>query len=134
MRQLVPDALDLAENGQVFMNQYVVNTEEQTSGFAPYSLTYLGADLAGQNTPDDAVPGRWWTHYYNSNAGMRDYASIRGVPATAGETVLQIADGVLTATTSADGVEIIRVNDDGRRGRGPRPWPAALHHRRQQHP
>ena len=108
VRQLVPDALDLAENGQVFMNQYVVDTEEQTSGFAPYSLTYLGADLAGQNTPDDAVPGRWWTHYYNSNADMRDYVSIRGVPATPGETVLEVADGVLTATTSADGVEIIR--------------------------
>ena len=39
---------------------------------------------------------------------MRDYVSIRGVPATPGETVLEIADGVLTATTSADGVEIIR--------------------------
>jgi hypothetical protein len=108
VRRLVPDALDLAENGQCFMNQYVVDSDEQTSGFAAYSLTYLGADLSGQDTPDGAVPGRWWTHYYNSNADMRDYASLRGVPAESGETVLEISGGVLTATTSAGGVPVIR--------------------------
>ena len=32
--------------------------------------------------PDGAVPGRWWTHYFNSNADMREYVSERGVPAT----------------------------------------------------
>jgi hypothetical protein len=108
VRRLVPDALDLAENGQVFMNQYVVDSDDQTSGFAAYSLTYLGADLSGQNTPDDAVPGRWWTHYYNSNADMRAYASARGVPAEPGTTTLVLEDGVVTATTEADGVPVIR--------------------------
>ena len=54
------------------------------------------------------MPGRWWTHYYNSNADMRAYATERGVPAEPGETVLEISDGVLTATSSADGTEIIR--------------------------
>jgi hypothetical protein len=39
---------------------------------------------------------------------MRAYAAKRGVPAGAGETVLEIADGVLTATTSADGTPVIR--------------------------
>ncbi len=106
--RLVPESLAPIDNGQVFMNQYVVDSDDQTSGFAPYSLTYLGADLAGQDTPDGAVPGRWWTHYFNSNADMRTYASDRGVPASPGETVLEISDGVLTATTSADGVPIIR--------------------------
>ena len=108
VRALTPDALDMAENNQCFMNQYVVDSEDQTSGFAPYSLTYLGPDLSGLNTPDGAVPGRWWTHYFNSNADMRAYASQRGVPAEPGETVLEISDGVLTATSSADGVPIIR--------------------------
>lgn len=108
VRALVPDALDLAENGQVFMNQYVVDSDEQTSGFAAYSLTYLGADLSGQDTPDGAVPGRWWTHYFNSNPDMRAYASERGVPAEPGETTLELADGVLTATTSAGGTPVIR--------------------------
>jgi hypothetical protein len=35
-------------------------------------------------------------------------AAERGVPAEPGETVLEISDGVLTATSSADGTEIIR--------------------------
>jgi hypothetical protein len=85
-----------------------VDSTDQTSGFEAYSLTYCGADLAGQDTPDGAVPGRWWTHYFNSNADMRAYAAQRGVPAGVGETTLEITDGVLTATTSADGTPVIR--------------------------
>jgi hypothetical protein len=108
VRALVPEGLRLADNGQCFINQYVVDTTDQTSGFEAYSLTYAGADLAGHDTPDGAVPGRWWTHYFNSNADMRAYAAARGVPATPGETTLEIADGILTATTSADGVPVIR--------------------------
>jgi hypothetical protein len=108
VRALVPAGLTAAENGQCFINQYVVDTDDQTSGFSAYSLTYAGADLAGQDTPDGAVPGRWWTHYFNSNAEMREYVGERGVPATPGETTLEIADGVLTATTSDDGVPVIR--------------------------
>jgi hypothetical protein len=103
---LVPDGLTPA--GQCFINQYVVDSREQTSGFDPYSLTYMGSDLEGCDTPDGAVPGRWWTHYFNSNADMREYASERGVPASPGETVLEIDGDILTATTSADGTPIIR--------------------------
>ncbi len=108
VRALVPASLEVAENAQCFINQYVVDSADQTSGFEAYSLTYAGADLSGHNTPDDAVPGRWWTHYFNSNAEMRDYASERGVPAEPGETVLEIADGILTATTSVNGAPLIR--------------------------
>lgn len=116
VRALVPSELSLAENSQCFINQYVVDADEQTSGFERYSLTYCGADLSGHDTPDGAVAGRWWTHYFNSNADMRAYAAKRGVPAGSGETTLEISGGVLTATTSADGAPIIRttarVGDD----------------------
>lgn len=105
---LVPEGLTPAENRQCFMNQYVVDSSDQTSGFDAYSLTYAGADLVGHDTPDGAIAGRWWTHYFNSNADMREYASARGVPAGAGSTVLEVEDGVLTATTAADGVPVIR--------------------------
>jgi hypothetical protein len=108
VRALVPSQLEVADNKQCFMNQYVVDSTEQTSGFEAYSLTYCGADLKGQDTPDGAIPGRWWTNYFNSNADMREYASKRGVPASPGETTLEISDGVLTATTSADGTPVIR--------------------------
>jgi hypothetical protein len=85
-----------------------VDSDEQTSGFEAYSLTYCGADLSGHDTPDGAVPGRWWTHYFNSNADMRAYASARGVPAGTGRTTLTLENGVVTATTEADGVPVIR--------------------------
>jgi len=106
---LLPAGLVPADNGQVFMNQYVVDdSERQTSGFPTYSLTYLGADLSGQDTPDGNVPGRWWTHYFNSSEVVRDYACARGVPATPGTTTLEIDGDRLVATTTADGVEVIR--------------------------
>src|ERR1044072_6148746 len=75
VRALVPADLELAPNAQWFINQYVVDSTEQTSAFPPHSLTYCGADLAGHDTPDGGVPGRWWTHYFNSSAEMRDYAA-----------------------------------------------------------
>jgi hypothetical protein len=58
VRALVPKQLELADNSQCFTNQYVVDGDEQTSGFAAHSLTFLGADLKGQDTPDGALPGR----------------------------------------------------------------------------
>ncbi len=122
VRALVPPALELADNAQCFINQYVVDSTDQTSGFEAYSLTYCGADLKGHDTPDGAIAGRWWTHYFNSNPDMRAYASQRGVPAGVGETTLTIEDGILTATTSADGTPVIRttarVGDVAVTGRG----------------
>lgn len=97
----------LEPNGNVFMNQYVVDRPEQASGFGAYSLTYIGSDLVGQDA-DENTPGRWWTHYFNSSPLVRAYATERGVPAEPGETTLEIADGVLTATTIVDGAPIIR--------------------------
>ena len=57
VRALVPEELELLPNSQCFINQYVVDSAEQTSAFEAYSLTYAGADLAGHDTPDGAVPG-----------------------------------------------------------------------------
>ena len=116
VRALVPAELGLADNAQCFINQYVVDSADDASGFEPYSLTYAGLDVKGQDSPQ-GIPGRWWTHYINSNADMTAYAAERGVPAVAGgETTLEISGGVLTATTKQDGKELIRstakVSDD----------------------
>ena len=107
-KAMVPEGLTPMDNGQVFMNQYVVDDENQTSGFGQYSLTYIGLDLEGAYAPDGETPGRWWTHYFNSSADMRAYASERGVPATPGETTIEIDGDTLVATTSSDGVPVIR--------------------------
>ncbi|MFL6202565.1 MAG: hypothetical protein ACJ76J_25630 [Thermoanaerobaculia bacterium] len=103
---LLPDRLTPA--GPIYMNQYVVDSEEQTSGFGAYSLTYLGLDLANVKAPDGVTPGRFFTNYLNSSQVMRDYVTERGVPAAEGSTTVEVHGHELEAVTSVDGVPIIR--------------------------
>ena len=109
---LVPNDLEARQGSPVFMNQYVVDDAAQTSnagsgeGFGAYSLTYLGVDLAGLDT-EDGTPGRWWTHYFDSSPNMIRYAAAHGVPASAGETTLELVRGTLVATTLLDGAPAI---------------------------
>lgn len=104
----LPRALRPAANHAVYMNQYVVDAAGQTTGFGAYSLTYLGLDLADQNAPDGVTPGRFFTHYFNSSPIVRAYAAERGVPASPGGTTLEVEGTVVTATTSIEGVPVIR--------------------------
>ena len=92
---LLPAGLEPAANQAIFINQYVVDSDEQTSHFGAYSLTYAGLDLAGLDL-EDGTPGRWWSHYLNSNPVMRDYAAMRGVPAVPGRTTLVLEGDRLT--------------------------------------
>ncbi|MFP2924171.1 hypothetical protein ACLESO_02925 [Pyxidicoccus sp. 3LG] len=105
---LLPKGLSPAANRAIYMNQYVVDSADQTSGFGAYSLTYLGLDLADHFAPDGVTPGRFFTHYLNSSQVVRDYARERGVPASQGSTMLELEDGKLVATTRVDGIPVIR--------------------------
>lgn len=106
--RLLPPALKPASNGAIYMNQYVVDSAEQTTGFGAYSLTYLGLDVAGHPAPDGVTPGRFFTHYFNSSEIVREYASERGVPASPGRTTLEVQGGVVTATTYVNERPVIR--------------------------
>lgn len=106
--KLLPKGLEPAANRAVYMNQYVVDRAEQTSGFGAYSLTYLGLDLANVTAPDGVTPGRFFLHYLNSSEVMRDYVLERGVPATPGSTTLEVHGRDLEAVTAIDGVPVIR--------------------------
>src|SRR5215470_3955742 len=105
VRKFVPDGLTPAADGACYLNQYVVTDPMQTSNgaagedsFGAYSLTYLGADLAGLDT-EAGVPARWWSHYFNSSAAMNRYAAQRGVPTGPGRTTLEVtADRVVAIT------------------------------------
>lgn len=108
LARLLPGALKPADNGAVFMNQYVVDSAEQTTGFGAYSLTYMGLDVAGHPTPDGGTPGRFFTNYLNSSEVMRAYVKERGVPAKPGRTTLERQGSTVTATTYADDRPIIR--------------------------
>ncbi|HBL26306.1 MAG TPA: hypothetical protein DD490_05660 [Acidobacteria bacterium] len=105
---LLPKRLAPAANQAIYMNQYVVDADEQTSGFGAYSLTYLGLDLADLTAPDGVTPGRFFTHYFNSSTVMREYAAERGVPASPGMTTVEVHGPQLEATTYVEGVAIIR--------------------------
>lgn len=110
---LVPEELSAAEGSPVFMNQYVVDDAGQTSnadeadGFGAYSLTYLGVDLAGLDT-EAGTPARWWTHYFDSSQAMIRYAAEHGVPASSGETTLELDGETLVATSFVDARPVIR--------------------------
>ncbi|MEZ5098801.1 MAG: hypothetical protein R3C15_03165 [Thermoleophilia bacterium] len=118
---LLPDGLAPAEPPAVYLNQYVVDDPLQTSngadpdGFGAYSLTYLGVDLGGLVT-EAGVPGRFWTHYWNSSPSMIRYALDHGVPATAGETRLDLDGDTLVARSIVDGAEVIRTTARARVG------------------
>jgi hypothetical protein len=105
---LLPPGLAPAANRALFMNQYVVDKPEQTSGFGAYSLTYMGLDVAGHTAPDGVTPARFFIHYFNSSELMRGYVSERGVPASPGTTTLELEGRDLVATTRVDGTPIIR--------------------------
>ena len=108
VRRLLPQELQPKPNSQVFMNQYVVDRDEQTSHFGAYSLTYLGVDVSGLDV-NELVPARWWTHYWTSSAAMTNYAAKSGAPAQpGGKTELELEDGKLVATTFDGGRPIIR--------------------------
>ena len=107
LRRLLPPGLRPIDNAQVFMNQSVVDSAEQTSGFGAYSLTYAGLDL-DRTAPDGATPSRWWTHYFNSSPDMREYVMARGVPATAGKTTIELSGGIIVATTYSGDTPVIR--------------------------
>jgi hypothetical protein len=104
---LLPAGVPMA--GPVYMNQYVVDTDEQTSGFGAYSLTYLGLDIAGMTDPEGVLPGRYMLFYFNSSPRMREY-TVReyALPAEPGETALVSGPGRVTATTTVGGAPLIR--------------------------
>lgn len=106
---LVPAGLRARPDRQVFLCQYVVDDESQTSGFGPYSLTFLGVSLRDMDPPDGETPGGWWTHYLASSPRVRQYAAARGAPAVAGETVVVVRGGRLSTETRVDGRPLIRV-------------------------
>jgi hypothetical protein len=95
--------------GPVYMNQYVVDRDEQTSGFGAYSLTYLGLDIAGMMDPQGVIPARYILFYFNSSEIMREY-TVReyDLPAVPGATSVEAADGRVVATTSLDDTPVIR--------------------------
>lgn len=106
---LVPVGLRVHPDRQVFLCQYVVDDDSQTSGFGAYSLTYLGVSLRDMDAPGGDTPGGWWTHHLSSSPRVRDYAAARGAPAADGRTSVEVRRGALSTETRVDGRPLLRV-------------------------
>ena len=95
------------ESRAAVLVHYVVDRDEQTSGFGAYSLSYICFDVVGHDA-DAETPGRWFSHYFISSPRVRDYAIERGIPATDGVTTLEFEGDILVATATVDGQPMIR--------------------------
>ena len=104
---LVPERLRALDNRQVFLNQYVVETDEQTSGIGAYELAYAGPNVVGHDV--GGFPAHWLGEYVNSSPRVRDYTSERGFPVSEGGRTRVVRDGdLVTAATEVAGTPIIR--------------------------
>ena len=126
---LVPPGLCPRPDRQVFLNQYIVDDETQTSGFGAYSLTYLGVSLLGVDAPGGLNAGGWWTHYVASSRLVREYAVARGAPVLAGRTRIDVNGEDLLSETEIDGhaVDPGPVSGGGDRPRDQQWAPPLLH-------
>jgi hypothetical protein len=103
---LVPSGLSPLENRQAFVNQLVVDADEQTSGFGAYELSYAGPCVLDHDV--GGFPAHWLSEYMNSNPHMRDYTAERGFPVSEGRTRLVRDGDLVTATTEVAGAPIVR--------------------------
>lgn len=114
LKAMLPEGLEPNPEGQVVINMYTVPEATQTSGFGPYTLTYLTVELAGQDSyvmgSDITYPGRYFVQYFNSSPVMREFTEKIGIPVDENTNVMtttEVKDGKLTATLRVDGKPMI---------------------------
>jgi hypothetical protein len=103
---LLPPGLRALETPQIFLNQYVVEDENQTSGIGPYELGYVGLTVQGHDV--GGFPAHWLFSYLNSSPLMSAYAAERGFPVGEGRTHVMRDGDIVTATTLVEGAPLIR--------------------------
>ncbi|MEM7008858.1 MAG: acetoacetate decarboxylase family protein [Thermodesulfobacteriota bacterium] len=114
LKAMLPEGLEPNPEGQVVINMYTVPDGNNTSGFGPYTLTYLTIELADQDSyiknADTTIPGRYFIYYFNSSPTMRAFTDPVGIPVDENTNVLtttEVKDGKLTATLTVDGKPMI---------------------------
>ena len=87
IEEVLPPGLEPHPNGLVQMNMYEV-PGDQTSGFGPFSLTYLSVEVANHDSyaaeGTVPIPGRYFAYYWNSSARVcayvRESIGVRAMP------------------------------------------------------
>ena len=110
--QVLPPGLQASPNGIVQMNMYEVG-EGQTSGFGPFSLTYLTVEVEGRDS-DLAngvmqIPGRYFVHYWNSSPRVRNYVREKvGAKAMPGARRIETQGDNQVSILQVEGRDVIR--------------------------
>jgi acetoacetate decarboxylase len=109
----LPPGLKPHENGLVQMNMYQVGPD-QTSGFGPFTLTYITIEIDGYDSElmegAGTIPGRYFAYYWNSSPRVRAFVRENvGAKAQHGDTRKEYVDGKLVSTLSLGGRDVIRV-------------------------
>lgn len=110
----LPPGLKPHPNGLVQMNLYQVGPD-QTSGFGPFTLTYLTIEIDGYDSDlaegAGTIPGRYFAYYWNSSSRVRAYVRDNvGAKAQHGDTRKETKKGgKLISTLSLDGRDVITV-------------------------
>jgi acetoacetate decarboxylase len=113
LQAVLPPGLDPHPNSLVQMNMYEVPDGNQTSGFGPYSLTYLTVEIADHDSlaadGTMAIPGRFFVYYWNSSERVRRYArEAAGIPALPGSCSWSREGNKLISTLTVDDQPVIR--------------------------
>src|SRR5919197_1318230 len=112
LRAVLPPGLEPHPNGLVQMNMYDVPDANQTSGFGPYSLTYLTVEVDGHDSlaagGSMRIPGRYFAYYWNSSDVVRAYArEACGIPALPGTCSWERGGGKLVSILRVDREPVI---------------------------
>lgn len=108
---VLPPGLKPHRNHRVQMNMYEVG-EGQTSGFGPFSLTYLTVEIADHDSElaegIARIPGRYFAFYWNSSPRVRHFVrGALGVGAAPGERRLEGSAECQTSILKTGGRDVI---------------------------
>jgi acetoacetate decarboxylase len=113
IEEVLPPGLEPHPNGLVQMNMYEVQGD-QTSGFGPFSLTYLSVEVADHDSyaaeGSVPIPGRYFAYYWNSSARVLAYVrESLGVRAMPGERRIETRDDKIQSILKVEGRDVIKV-------------------------
>ena len=115
IKAVLPPGLKPHPSNTVAVSMYTVPDAANTSGFGPYTLTYIAVQVMGHDSyvygSKDSLPGLYLVHYWNSSDSMRAYTGRAGFPNDLGGlTTMQKDSGKVTTRLTVEGKTFIEAS------------------------
>lgn len=115
IKAVLPPGLKPHPSNTVAVNMYTVPEGGNTSGFGPYTLSYIAVQVEGHDSyiygSKDTIPGLYIVHYWNSSDHMRAYTTRAGFPnELGGATTLEKDAKKATARLTVNGKPFIEAS------------------------